>query len=311
MNILPELAVPLESSEESSVPDTGGSDFKWVTAGRLSAIAATVVLGVALLYFSQMWTSPSADTNGYYSTAVGQQETIILSDGSTVLLNTNSQMKVEYSSDLRDIHLIQGEAHFSVAKDPNMPFRVFAGIGRIDAVGTAFAVHMNNGAVDVTVTEGQVALASAQRAASTSTQSSSTRAGAPPDTGIVPVIELGRLKAGQVATISSDVDQQSNRVNTLDNLRSYNQETISKRLSWREGMVVFSGEPLDEVVREISRYTTVRIDFADPSVRSIRIGGRFPVGETDTMFEALETNFGLEVTRLDHDHVLVSAGNRK
>jgi len=42
-------------------------------------------------------------------------------------------------------------------------------------------------------------------------------------------------------------------------------------------------------------------------VRSIRIGGRFPVGETTAMLRSLEENFGLRVTRIDQDHVLLSS----
>ncbi len=82
---------------------------------------------------------------------------------------------------------------------------------------------------------------------------------------------------------------------------------MAKRLSWREGVLTFAGDPLEVVVEEISRYTTVSIEFSDPAVRAIRIGGRFPIGETDAMFAALEANFGLRVTRLSHDRVMVSA----
>ena len=82
---------------------------------------------------------------------------------------------------------------------------------------------------------------------------------------------------------------------------------MEKRLSWREGMLTFSGDPLEVVVEEISRYTTISIEFTDPAVKATRIGGRFPIGETDAMFDALEANFGLRVTRLSHDRVLLSA----
>ncbi len=66
---------------------------------------------------------------------------------------------MDYDEGFRDVHLLQGEAHFSVAHDKNLPFRVFAGAGQIRAVGTAFTVYLKNDSVDVTVTEGSVALA--------------------------------------------------------------------------------------------------------------------------------------------------------
>ena len=52
-----------------------------------------------------------------------------------------------------------------------------------------------------------------------------------------------------------------------------------------------------------------RDKIPDPAVRTLRIGGRFPVAETDAMLAALETNFKWRVTRLDHDRVALSAVN--
>jgi ferric-dicitrate binding protein FerR (iron transport regulator) len=41
----------------------------------------------------------------------------------------------------------------------------------------------------------------------------------------------------------------------------------------------------------------------------MRIGGRFPVGETETMLAALETNFNLRATRLSHNRVVLSTAD--
>jgi len=78
-------------------------------------------------------------------------------------------------------------------------------------------------------------------------------------------------------------------------------------LAWREGLLAFSGESLETVVNEISRYSTVNIEISDSAVRAIRIGGQVPVGQTDAMLAALEDNFGLRVQRLSPDHVVLSA----
>ena len=42
-------------------------------------------------------------------------------------------------------------------------------------------------------------------------------------------------------------------------------------------------------------------------MRAIRIGGRIAVGETDGMIAALETNFGLRVTRIGQDRIEINA----
>ena len=70
--------------------------------------------------------------------------------------------------------------------------------------------------------------------------------------------------------------------------------------------MTFAGDPLEQVVAEISRYTTVTVVIPDPEVRAIRIGGRIAVGETDGMIAALETNFGLRVTRIGQDRIEIT-----
>jgi len=258
-----------------------------------------------------LWTRPEpfTTTNGLYATAVGQQQDTILADGSVVLLNTNSQINVEYGTRYRDVHLLQGEAHFTVAKNTGLPFRVFAGNGRVQAVGTAFSVYLKNNAVDVTVTEGSVALASLVMPEGLVIQNepTTTAAGSNITNSNVYTEDLGTLKAGQSTTIRSVVDDQVSQAGTLDVIQIVDDQEMTKRLSWRQGLLTFAGDPLEQVVDEISRYTTVSIEITDPAVRAIKIGGQFPVGETDAMLDVLEVNFGLRVTRLGQDHILLSA----
>jgi len=218
-----------------------------------------------------------------YTTAVGQQKTSVLADGSHVVLNTNSQIKVDYGGGYRNVYLLQGEALFTVAKDAARPFRVYAGTGRIEALGTAFSVYLNGSDVSVAVTEGRVSLASMKES-------------------------LGTLDAGQLANIHSSVEAAAEGVSTLETI-PLAPEALSQRLAWREGTLMFSGETLEEVARQFSRYTTVSIEIPDPAVRSMRIGGRFPAGETDAMLAALETNFHLRVTRPGHNRVIISAAD--
>jgi len=82
---------------------------------------------------------------------------------------------------------------------------------------------------------------------------------------------------------------------------------LARRLSWRKGLLAFAGDPLEDVVREISRYPTEAIEISDPEARASKIGGQFRVGETDAMLESLETNFGLLITRLYRNRVLLCA----
>jgi len=297
--------VPLEKPQTQSTPTqaeqgtrTGSGFFEGF--GRIGLATAAIVLVFTIVF--TVWTRPDSFTtaNGLYATAVGQQQETILADGSVVLLNTNSQIKVEYSTGHRDVHLLQGEAHFTVAKNATLSFRVFAGNGRVQAVGTAFSVYLKNNEVDVTVTEGSVSLASFSLFEDSGVQQEK----ASPD---VNTVDLGLLRAGQSTTIRAAADEEINTTSTLDVIQTVDTEEMTKRLSWRQGLLTFEGDPLEQVVEEISRYTTVSIEITDPAVRAIKIGGQFPVGETDAMLDALEVNFGLRVTRLGQDHILLSA----
>ncbi len=312
MNVLTELAVPLghpKSGPNRSVARGIRHTIPQIRIAVLAAAIAVVGFGVAATLSSRP--DPFLSGNGLYSTAVGQQESTTLADQSVVLLNTNSQLKVEFDSEFRNIRLLQGEAHFTVAKDGARPFRVYAGNGRVQAVGTAFSVYLKDDSIDVTVTEGEVTLAAVGRPASNGPSEQQSSIGSDRSSGSIATIDglfveaLGTIKAGESATLQSA--PAANTVSKFDAIETVEAPEMAKRLSWREGVLTFAGDPLVVVVDEISRYTTISIQIDDPLVRAMRIGGRFPIGETDAMFDALETNFGLRVTRLSHDRVLVSA----
>ena len=82
---------------------------------------------------------------------------------------------------------------------------------------------------------------------------------------------------------------------------------MKRNEAWRKGLLLFTGDSLEEVVTEISRYTPVSIEIENPELKSIRIGGQFRVGDVNGMFNALEANFGLTITSLDNNRVLISA----
>ena len=305
-NVLTELAIPLdEPVSESRRTRAAREGTRRRRVGPVSMVAglATAALVAAITVLIVNDTSIGNNSSragiaadGHYATAIGQQRTITLADGSVARLNTNTRLSVEYGERYRDIRLQAGEAHFTVVPNGDRPFRVYAGNGLIQATGTAFAVHIRDGDVDVLVTEGSVEIAT-------------TGNGRPPadplgdDTAIDALQVLGTLRVGQQATIR----RSGERYGTIDEIRTVEPIEIEKKLGWRDGLLRFAGDPLEQVVAEISRYTTVTVDIPDPEVRAIRIGGRIAVGETDGMIAALETNFGLRVTRIGPDHIEINA----
>ena len=301
LNVLTELAVPLghphSQAPRKLEPSASMPTRRFALAGLA---AAALLVGLGLTFFVTGKSDPFVDSNGLYATTVGQQQSATLADDSIVLLNTDTQIQVEYDEDFRNIHFLQGEAHFTVTKDSERPFRVYVGDRIVQAVGTAFSVYLKDSGVDVTVTEGRVALATVAPAAG-------YVASAPvaPIAGGPVLEQIGMISAGESATIRDSED--ADVVSTVNVVEAVEPQDMAKKMSWRDGMLTFNGDALEVVVNEISRYTTVSIEFSDPAVKATRIGGQFPIGETDAMFDALEANFQLRVTRLGDDRVLVSA----
>ena len=304
-NVLTELAIPLDKPVHEGRP----ARAQGIRPRRLSPVpmaagiaAAVLIAGIAAFVANVPSTGTGVDNaasgaggDGHYATAIGQQRTITLTDGSVVRLNTNTRLSVDYDERFRDIRLQAGEAHFTVAPDGERPFRVFAGNGRIQATGTAFAVHIKDGDVDVLVTEGSVEIATTGNGP----QPTGLLA---PDAAVDALQVFGTLVVGQQATIW----QSGQRAATITEIRTVEPIDIEKKLGWRDGLLTFAGDPLEQVVAEISRYTTVTVVIPDPEVRAIRIGGRIAVGETDGMIAALETNFGLRVTRIGQDRIEIT-----
>ena len=320
MNVLTELAVPLGHHEKPyrhfflGLRDTVFDGGRLNGLGRAAVAAAILVVGIAIGFTTLLRPDPLVDSNGLYATAVGQQQNEILADGSVVQLNTNSQIRVDYSDVFRDIHLLSGEAYFTVAKIAERPFRVYAGNGRVQAVGTAFSVHMQGDVLNVTVTEGRVTLAARNHTRRIDERGDEpSRMGAQTPDSVATIANdyiqaIGTLNAGQRAIIDTQFDDASaGSIKIVDLMVSDDLPEIAKQLSWRNGLLTFSGDSLEDVVTEISRYTSVSIEISDPSVRAIKIGGQFPVGETEAMLDTLEASFGLRVTRLNPERVLLSA----
>ncbi len=115
------------------------------------------------------------------------------------------------------------------------------------------------------------------------------------------VTVIASLEAGQ----SISIPISSNSLNTP--VVKYAQGDLVRTLSWLDGLLVFAGESLEEVVAEVSRHTSILIEVADPELRKLRIGGQFQAGETDALFDVLESGFGIKITRVNKGHVQLNA----
>ena len=275
-NVLTELAVSLESLTQERNP-------RRMRGAAPIALAASALLASFILIGWGLQRQKSADS-GTYATTIGQQKTISLSDGSSIRLNTDSQVRVMYRDNLRSIRLLRGEALFSVMPSPNRPFEVYAADSVVRAVGTAFAVHLEGSKVDVTVTKGAVDVA---EAADVQTGASSA------PTEPVPAIlrSLARVKASETTHLGGGSDHIE--------VHRLAEPELQRRMAWQEGYLSFSGEPLSQVIEQVNRYSTMQLEVEDPKVAAVAIGGRFRIGDLDGVLDVLHTNFGIQAQRVD------------
>ena len=290
LNSLTMLAVPTNQSKPTE--KSRGGYFSLAKTGL--GFATFIAFGVLMVGLLGLW--PQSEPQPVqkvvkevlpYSTEIGEQRLIILPDASTVLLNTNSQFSVAFTSQFRDIYLLQGEAHFEVQPDSKRPFRVFAGKSQVRAVGTAFSVYLKKTTVDITVTHGSVKVDSIKE----------------PLGGSLDSVVVGDSDTGAIVSAghAAKFDQLEGSVET---------EELSEASvipAWHHGKLKFSGEPLSQFVEEVSRYSPLSIVILDSELRDLRVGGLFDVGETNKMFEALESGFGIKVDYINERLVHLTA----
>jgi len=287
MEVLTELSDIAEAMPE--VPTRAGKPV-WGRRAFFGAIAATfalVVVGTTAYVSNQ---DDQLYQHASFATAVGEQRTVTLSDGSVMHINTDSVVEVDFTPGERTLRLAQGEAHFVVTKNTQRPFIVNAASGAVRAVGTAFTVRLRaNKSIEVTVEEGRVAL---QKSVMRTEAAAKTVA---EETIKAPSV-IAELTAGQSAVFNEEVEE-IEQMPTVE---------LRRKLAWREGLLVFAGDPLSDVVADISRYTDIKIEIADAAVADMPIGGYFRVGEINGLLDALEQTFNLKVEFITPDHVRIS-----
>jgi len=267
-------------SATPSVPRAGNATLPgprrdWSAAAAIAIVALGVAAHLAL--------SPTSET---FATDVGESRSIVLTDGSMLEMNSRTSMKIVIDDQKREVRLTSGEAVFHVADD-RRPFVVVTDLGSIAALGTAFNVDVSNDVLEVSVIEGKVAV---------------TANGAP-----LPLTEydndIGVRFASEAALLSEGEWLEVSGSNYRQQLLGT--EEFRKRLSWRNGVVVFEDQPLQVVVQEMRRYTHVSIHVADSELSNLRISGRFETSNAREFLAQLNEKYDIIVDDQNADWILL------
>lgn len=225
--------------------------------------------------------------NGLYETSIGEYSTFTLPDGTELVLNTNSLVRMNFTDQRRLLILERGEVHVKVAHEKSRPLSLFAGPQEIRAVGTKFNVEINSDQkIELVVTEGKVlvglheTLEDESELVLTSLPSSTTA--------------VSEGEAIILGSADGEIDEIS-------------PEEIAVKLSWQEGNLIFHGESLKAAVDEIGRYTTVEFMILDDNLKKLRISGLFKAGDVEGLLNTLKKNFNITHTYGDKGNIILSS----
>jgi len=278
-----------QSRTETRPPGCSFSQDRWMFAGI--AALALIVVGIGAMFNTDVFgTNPRNNLSESitasasfksYETAIGERSTIALTDGSTLILNTDTKVNVRYQERERNIKLVKGQAIFEVAKDTSRPFIVTAGDKRIIALGTAFDVRLDDLiGIEVVLIKGRVSV----------------------DEALKPQEhEVGPQHAAPIELIAGE------RLIAHYDAPIMVQKTNTKEAtSWREGRLTFRDISLAEAVKEMNRYSPQKLVLSDdPRVRDIRVGGIFKTGRESTFIKALETVYPLQAQRTGREKLML------
>jgi transmembrane sensor len=238
----------------------------------------TLAASVALLVGVAGWLALRYPEVEVLDTRVGEQRRVTLADGSHLDLAPDSRVSTRFTLARREVQLERGQAFFAVAHNAVRPFIVHVNSLTVTAVGTAFDVRMGPSSTVVTVSEGRVNVApgAAEAGGGPSTNTESVRAG-----------------VGQRVTFYKSAHQLS--VATLD---------PKVAGSWRDGTLQFVGEPLEDVVGAVNRYSAPPIVVA-PAFQQTRFTGTVSPANVRDWLKALEQIYAVEVVDQGANGILI------
>ena len=175
------------------------------------------------------------------TTPIGGEYSLVLSDGTKVFLNADSELKypVEFSDGKRIVDL-KGEAYFEVHKDSLRPFVVRMNGAEVTVLGTSFNVNTygDDGQIYTTLVNGSVRVSSVKN-------------------GQAEVLKPG---------MQSVMDVQSGQLTVRE-------VDVEPYVAWREGRFVFRAMTLDLIMRQLQRWYDFEVFYQNPELKDYEFRG--------------------------------------
>lgn len=264
-------------------------------AAVVLSIAAVLLLGLSVLFWGMRAGAPDGEAVQTLVDSQSAPKTHLLPDGSLIRLNVGSEVEIAFGKSTRRINLNRGEALFEVSPDPERPFIVEVDGVHIRAVGTAFNVKRSE-SIDVIVTHGIVEIAAPARYAGSGREASQDHP---------PAASEKFVAVGQRARVLSA----SGRPNSVIEVFDIEDDELEIELDWRKSMLALSGESLVEMASSFEQKTGYRLLIADPALKKLRIGGRFPSNDVFGFLRILEAGYGIQWKKTDDGIIVLGESN--
>src|SRR6185437_2791361 len=266
-------AAHVEQSPQSSF-DSGRSRVRrmlWVQAGVAIAAVALLAITVGGMVLH------NENRAVTYATSTGESRTVVLRDGSTAILNSQTSLQWVGTNSERRIQFDAGEALFQVVPDRTRPFRVAIEGSEIRVLATQFDVYRkSNGTVVVTVLEGSVSV----------------------------------LDSSSEAPSWSRTLTQNEQIEYSDGKLLLDVHSIkaTEVVAWREGLFDLRDATLSDAVEELNRYSVRPIILApDARWKDLRLNGAMGIRNIDATLKSFERIVpGLQVLRTPDGPIVLS-----
>jgi transmembrane sensor len=278
--VRPSVAGKPTTQSRSGKPESLVTRSSWRSLLAASVASACMVGGGLGFWFWRNW-------EPIYSTRVGEEKSIQLTDGSTLELNSRSRIRVRFSAHEREVDLVEGQALFHVAKDAARPFIVHSDAAQIRAVGTQFDVYRKASGTTVTVVEGRVAvLPTAHDAASAVRPQNQS----PPEAQLTGGAGAVILAAGEQLTVAP-----------LAAAAKPTKADVTAATAWTQHQLVFDSTPLSDVAQEFNRYNVRQLIVNDAGLTDFHVTGVFSSTDPSSLLRFLRAQRGISVEETDRE----------
>lgn len=222
-----------------------------------------IAFGIGMMtnyLFSRYDIKSIADNKTTISAPSGSRTNVILPDGTKVWLNSQSSINYKPNSfkNLREINL-DGEAYFEVTKNKNIPFIVITSDINVKVHGTSFNIkaYNNDKIIETTLIEGAIEIISNKNES----------------------MQGYFLKPNHLANFNKETGQLN-----VTNCAS----ELSIHTSWKDNKLVFSNEPLQDLVVKLERWYGLDIEIQNKDLSKLRFSGSFTTETAEQAIHALK-----------------------